>query len=100
MEISDLSRCRAEIIERILSIYTAFNGMHCWLIVFARYRYPGSNFYLFLDQVEVDHLFGNRVLHLDTGVHFHKIKVPVLVNQKLNGSGTFIFYSPCTFYSS
>src|SRR6185312_4772226 len=93
MEISDLSGSRTKVIERILGIDTAFDGVHRWLVVLARDGYTSSNLDLFLDQVKVDHLFSNRVLNLDTGVHLHKVEVAVLVNQKLDSARAFIFYS-------
>ena len=46
-----------------------------------------GNAYLPLNDVKSRHHFGNAVLHLQTGVHFHKIKVVLFVQQKFHGTG-------------
>ena len=45
---------------------------------------------LFFDQVEVDHFFRYTMLHLDPRIHFHEIKIAVLIHEELNRSNTFI----------
>lgn len=37
---------------------------------------------------------GDRVLHLNSGVHFDKVEVPLLIHHKLDGAGVFIAGSP------
>jgi hypothetical protein len=68
-----------KIIKRIFSVDTAFNSVHLRQVVTAAYFMACSDFYLFLYQVEVDHLFCYAMLHLYTGVHFHEIKIAVLI---------------------
>ena len=99
MEISYFTRRRAKIIERVFGIYTALDRVQYRFIIFPGYRDTRRYFYLLFYQVEIDHLFGNGMLYLYAGVHLHKIKIPVLVNQKLYRSCTFVFYCFSTFYS-
>src|ERR1700761_4429631 len=99
VEVGYFTRRRTEAVCRIFGINTALDSVHGWLVVFTRDRYTCGNFYLLFDQIEVDHLFGNRMLHPDTGVHLHKVEVAVLINQKLYRSGTFVFYGFGAFYS-
>src|ERR1035437_7945437 len=40
------------------------------------------------------------MLYLDTGVHFHKIEIAVLINKKLDSSHTFIINSRSGLYGS
>jgi kynurenine formamidase len=40
------------------------------------------------------------MLNLNTGIHLHEIEVAVFVNQKLNGSNTFVIHSFCSFNGS
>ena len=39
---------------------------------------------LFLHEITPVHFLSNCVFHLDTGVHLHEIKAPVLIDQKFN----------------
>ena len=41
---------------------------------------------LLLDEIDAGHHFGDRMLHLDAGVHFHEEEVVVLVEQELDGA--------------
>src|SRR5690606_41982095 len=90
VEIGNLTGRWPETIERILGVNTAFNGMHGRLVVVARNRDAGCNFYLFFNQVKINDFLRYGVLYLNTGVHLHKVEVAVLVNQKFNGTRTFI----------
>ena len=58
----------------------------------------GCNADLPLNYVKSGHHFGHAVLNLQSCVHFHKIKIAVVVEQKLNGSGVYVIYSLCRFY--
>ena len=53
---------------------------------------------LFLDQIDPCHPFCDRMLHLDSGIHFHKIKFSTLFQQKFNGSCIFVMRCLCRFY--
>ena len=41
---------------------------------------------LLLDQIDAGHHFGDGMLDLDAGVHFHEEEVVVLVEQELDGA--------------
>ena len=91
MENCNCSRRRPEFVKRILCIDSAFDRMLCWIIVDSYNRNTGSHFDLFADQVKIRYdLFGDRVLHLNSRIHFHKIEIPVFINQELNGSSSLI----------
>ena len=45
-----------------------------------RKRLPGGDTDLFLHKIARIHFLGDRVFHLDARVHFHEIKVPLLIN--------------------
>lgn len=64
--------------------------MQFWCIIFPRYRNSGSYLNLLKYEVEIDHLLGYGVFHLDTRIHFHKIELPIFINQEFNGAGPFI----------
>ena len=42
---------------------------------------------LLFDQINAGGQLGDRVLHLDTGVYFHEIKVPIGIQKKFNRAG-------------
>src|SRR5258706_1320037 len=82
----------AKIIVGVLCIYAAFNCMHLRQVIFTGNFFTHSDFYLLLNKVEIDYFFSNAMLHLYAGIHFHKIKITVLINQKLDSTHTFIVY--------
>ena len=55
-----------------------------------RERLPGGDTNLFFDQVAPINFFRNRVFHLDPGVHFDEIKMPLLIDKKLDRAGIFV----------
>ena len=48
--------------------------------------HPGGDADLPLDDVHPGDQLRHRVLHLQTGVHLHKVEVPVFVHQKFHGA--------------
>src|SRR5690606_34684521 len=100
VNIRNFSRRRSESVSRIFCIDPTLHGIHFRIIVCTRNRYAGSNFYLFLDQIIVSYFFSNWVFHLDTGTHLHEVELTMLVEEKLDGSGSFVINSFGTFYSS
>ncbi|MOA34332.1 hypothetical protein D3C78_1557000 [compost metagenome] len=56
-------------------------------ILFDRQRLTGSDTQLLFDQIHTGDHFGNRVFHLDTGVHFNEIELAVFI-QELKGTRT------------
>src|SRR5690606_493945 len=97
MKISDRSWRWSEIIKWIFSIYSAFDRMHLGFVVGSGDRHTTSYLYLLFYQVEVDYFFSHGMLHLNARIHLHKIKVTVLINQKLDCSCTFVVHSFSTF---
>src|SRR5690349_9183549 len=97
MQVSDLTWCRAEVISRIFCINAALHSEKLWRVVNARYRLARSNFYLFFDKVEVRNFLSDRVLYLDTGVHFHEEELAVLIDKEFDGSCSFVTNCLCTF---
>ena len=47
---------------------------------------------LLLNDIDTGHHFGDRVLHLDAGVHFHEEEVVILVEHELDGADVPIMY--------
>ena len=48
---------------------------------------------LLLDEVDAGHHFGDRMLNLNAGVHFHEEEVMVLVEEKFNGADIPVMHS-------
>jgi len=94
------ARTWPEIIIGIFSIDPAFDGMHTGIIIQSRNGFAGSNFYLFLDQVVIGYFFCNTMFNLDPGIHFHEIKIPVLVYKEFNSTHTFIIDGTGSFLGS
>src|SRR5204863_4249074 len=69
----------------IFSIDAAFQSVTAELNIFLAMRQPlaGRDENLIPDQIDAGDEFRHRVLDLDAGVHFHKIKILSLVHQKL-----------------
>src|SRR5690606_25246994 len=81
----DLTRRWTKIVVRIFRINAAFDGMHDRYQVFSGDFFSHGYLDLFLDQIVVYDFFGHGVFHLDPGIHFHKIEIPVFVHQKFDG---------------
>ena len=65
----------------ILRIDTAFDRVLSRVVIDPDDGHSCRYLDLLPDQVEIrDHLFRDRMLHLDSGVHFHEVEVPVLVH--------------------
>ncbi len=62
--------------------------------------FAACNFYLFFYKIKIHHFFCNAMFYLYARVHFHEIKIAMLINQKLNSTNTFIIYCRCSFNSS
>src|SRR6185436_7354977 len=84
----DLARTRHEVALRILGIDAAFDGV-AGLGDMA--LAPGQitsrgDFDLRLDEIDADDPLGHRMLDLQTGIHFEKVEVLLLIEQKLQRS--------------
>ena len=97
IHICDRSRRRTEVLLRIFRIDPALNGMPRDMDVFLSITQSLSvrNTDLFLDQVNACHPFGDRMLHLDPGIHLHEIKISVLLQKELNRPGICIMSRFC-----
>lgn len=98
MESCYLSGARAEIELGIFRIYTAFNGMtvYIYILLCERESLAVSYLYLMLNKVDARYSLGNRVLHLNTGVHFHKIEASARINEELDSACICISAYPCS----
>ena len=81
---------------RILRVDPALNGMalDLYLVLSHRQRLPGRDPDLLYDQIQPRNHLSNRMLNLNPGIHFHKIKILVFVQQKLYGPRVFISHCP------
>ena len=81
MDIGDLSRTRHKILRRIFGIDPAFDGVSGEMDVILCHRQPlaSRDLDLFFDQIQPCHHLRNWVLHLDPGVHFHKIEIFIFI---------------------
>ena len=59
---------------------------------------PVGNTDLLFDEVNACDPLCYRMLHLDTGIHFHKIKTPCLFKQELDSSGVHVSRCFCRIY--
>ena len=85
----DLARAGHEIVLRVLGINAALDGMAGLrdMALAPRQIAARRDLDLRFDQIDADHPFGHRMLDLQARVHFEKIKILLLIQQKLQGSG-------------
>ena len=50
----------------------------------------GGDAQLRLDQIDAGDEFGDRVFHLDAGVHLDEVELAVFVHQELDGAGVLV----------
>src|SRR5690606_34312699 len=90
--VEDADRTRAgQEAGRVFGVDPAFDGMaanHHVLLLQAQ-RQTATHLDLVLDDIDTGDHFGNRVLHLDPGVHLDEEELAILV-EKLEGAGTAI----------
>ena len=85
-----------EVVAGILRIDPAFDRVAAELNVLLADadRIAPGNPQLFRDQIDPGHHFGDGVLHLNAGVHFHEIEPTAAIEQEFNGSGAFVVDAP------
>ena len=90
----DHSRRRHEIVLRILSTDTTFDGMSTLSdVLLAVVQFLSvSDEDLLLHQVDAHDFLSDGMFHLQTGVHLQEIELMVLIHEELDGSCTFIPY--------
>ena len=88
----DPARRWLKIVVWVFGIDPAFDGMQSRDRVrdVRRHGLAGGDADLLLHKIARVHFFGDRVFHLNAGVHFHEVKVPVLIDQKFNRACIFI----------
>ena len=86
---ADVARAGLEIFLWILGVDSALNGMTARLGLndIATQMLTSSDLDLLLHEIASVDLFGDGVLHLDAGVHFHEVEIPVIVHKILDGAG-------------
>src|SRR3990172_7211090 len=89
----DRARRRRELFWT-LRIDPAFNAVapDHYLLLGERKRHARGHAYLLFHDIDAGHHLGNRMLHLDSRVHLHEVKIPVLVHQELDRAGVPIPY--------
>ena len=85
----DAARRRLEAVMRILGIDAAFQhharGVDIFLL--KREFFAGGHAQLGLDQIDAGDHFRDRMLDLDAGVDFDKVKVALAIDDELDGAG-------------
>src|SRR5262249_31649124 len=85
-------RARPEVVIGVLCIYPAFDRVTARMSIYHMLGKVSTarDADLFLHQVATVHLFGSRMLYLNPGIHLHKVKITVLINQILDRAGIFV----------
>ncbi len=75
-------------LHRIFSVDAAFDGVPADLDIFLleSKRQPCGAANLLLDDIDTGDHFGDGMLNLHAGVHFHEIEIPVLIEQEFDGA--------------
>ena len=55
----------------------------------------GGDSNLLLHNIHAGNLLGDRMFHLQAGVHFHKIKITLIIQQKFHGAGVLVVDGFC-----
>ncbi len=81
---------RQKIARRVFGIKAYFDGVtvNVQILLTARKRFSTSNTKLPFHQILSGDHFGDRMFHLEPGIHFHEIKGPVCRKQELDRSCT------------
>ena len=88
----DIAGAGLEISFGILSIDAALDGMSTRLGVddMGAEMFTGGDLDLVLHEVASVNLFGDRVFDLNTGVHFHEVEIPIVIDEILDGTGILV----------
>ena len=95
-QLADHAGRRHEVVGRIFGTDTAFDRVAALHDIFLpdMQRLVVGDTDLLLHQVESQHLFGDRMSHLQAGIHFKKIKMTVFIDQEFDCPGTGVVDSP------
>ena len=93
----NLSRRREEVVLRILGVKPDFHCMTAWSDGFPSkwQAMPCCNRDLQFDEIQACDLLRNRMLHLQTRIHFQEIKIQVLVHEEFHGAGVNVAARAC-----
>ncbi len=84
----DRPRARLKVAGWVFGVHAALDGVPAQPVPVhhERQRLARGDANLLLHQVEIGAHLGDRVLHLDAGVHLHEVEGPVLVEQEFDRS--------------
>ena len=88
----DLAGGRAEVVAGILGVDAAFDRMadEAHVLLAHREGFAAGDAQLLSDQVDAGHHLGDRVFHLDAGVHLHEVEAAAAVHQELHRAGALV----------
>src|SRR5690606_33775941 len=83
-----------EVLEGVLGVDAELDGVAAWFDSIESELLAGGDAELPLDEVDAGHHLGDRVLHLEPGVHLEEVEVAVLVDEELDGPGVDVVAGP------
>ena len=85
----DIAWARLKIFLWILGVDSAFDRVTARLGLndIATQMFASGNLYLLLYEIASINLLGDRMFHLNTGIHFHEVEVSVIVDKILDSAG-------------
>ena len=98
---ADQPRTRCKVAVGVFRVDTALDRVSAehHILLLDLQGFARSNADLFLDDIDPADHFGDGVLHLDAGIHFHKVEIIGLgVQQELNGPGGGVMHRFCRLY--
>src|SRR5258708_2959706 len=99
VKINNFSRRRSKSMSGVFRVNATLHSKQSRVVVVTGNRNASRYFNLFFDQIIISNFFGNRMLHLDTRIHFHEIEITVFIHEEFNGSSTFVVDSFRSFNS-
>lgn len=83
---------RQEALLRVLGVDARLDGMaiQAQFVLGGRQRLAGGHAQLPFDQVMAGDHFGDRVLHLQPGIHFHEVEAAVGFGDELDGARAYV----------
>ena len=89
----DFSRAGGEVVVGVLGVDPAFDRVATRISIehVMGQGFAGSDADLFLDELAAHDFLGNRVFHLDPGIHFHKIEIlGLVIDQVFDSAGILV----------
>src|ERR1035437_2041348 len=91
-----LTRRRPEVLVGIFGIYSEFDSMSKWFTRQPINFFTSSHKNLLPDKIDTVNELCNRMFYLDSCIHFHEIKILMLIEKKLYCTGSFIINRLCS----